>query len=161
MPILDTSRVRGIQFRGIAQFFFGTFLVCFFILMFIGSQHVAEPFTTVGTIATVYYFAYFIVVVPAVGIIENTLMDIALDKSRYNYIYWKDNRQRYDVIIPKSTGIKPREVSFTVAKNGNKEKALSTAIEYRETTLTTWFTKVLKEYDETNPLISVRGTEEP
>jgi len=55
LPIVDTYRVKGIQLRGIAQFFFGTLIVCFFLLMFVGSQqlHVDEPYTTIATIATI------------------------------------------------------------------------------------------------------------
>jgi ubiquinol-cytochrome c reductase cytochrome b subunit len=45
--------------------------------MYIGSQHAEEPFITIGTIATALYFGWFLVIVPVVGVIENTLMDIA------------------------------------------------------------------------------------
>ena len=76
MPILDTSRIRGSQFRSLMRFSFWTFVVCFFILMFIGSQHVESP--EIDAAATAYYFSWFVFVVPAIGIIENTLMDIAL-----------------------------------------------------------------------------------
>lgn len=78
MPILDTSRIRGSQFRPLMRFSFWTFVACFFILMFIGNQHVESPYVEIGAAATAYYFAWFLVVVPAIGIIENTLMDIAL-----------------------------------------------------------------------------------
>jgi len=78
MPILDTSRIRGSQFRPLMRFSFWTFVACFFILMFIGSQHVESPYVEIGATATAYYFAWFLVVVPTIGIIENTLMDIAL-----------------------------------------------------------------------------------
>lgn len=46
--------------------------------MFVGSQHVEEPFVTLGQYATFFYFFYFLVVIPLVGIIENTLVDLAL-----------------------------------------------------------------------------------
>ena len=39
-----------------------------------------ESYNTIGAIAAFIYFAWFIVIVPVVGIIENTLMDIATDK---------------------------------------------------------------------------------
>jgi ubiquinol-cytochrome c reductase cytochrome b subunit len=77
MPILDTSRVRGRQFRPLMRFAFGVFVTDFFLLMYLGSQHAEEPYITVGAIATAVYFAWFIVVVPVIGIVENTLMDIA------------------------------------------------------------------------------------
>jgi ubiquinol-cytochrome c reductase cytochrome b subunit len=77
MPILDTSRVRGSQFRPLMRFAFWAFVTDFFLLMYLGSQHAEEPYITVGAIATAVYFAWFIVVVPVIGIVENTLMDIA------------------------------------------------------------------------------------
>ena len=78
MPVLDTSRVRGNQFRPLARFSFWVFVVNFFVLMFIGSQHVASPYVEIGAAATAFYFAWFLIIVPLIGIIENTLMDIAL-----------------------------------------------------------------------------------
>lgn len=80
MPILDTSRVRGSQFRPLMRFSFWVFVTDFFLLMYLGSQHREEPYITIGAIATVVYFGWFLVLVPVVGIIENTLMDIATDK---------------------------------------------------------------------------------
>jgi len=47
--------------------------------MFIGSQHVEEPFITVGAVSTVLYFGWFLVIVPVIGIVENTLLDIATE----------------------------------------------------------------------------------
>lgn len=79
MPVLDTSRVRGSQFRPLMRFAFWIFVTDFFLLMYIGSQHAEEPFITIGAIATVLYFGWFVVIVPVVGVIENTLMDIATD----------------------------------------------------------------------------------
>lgn len=78
MPIVDTSRIRGNQFRPLMKFFFWVFVANFFILMWIGSQHPNSPFVEVGQVATALYFAWFVVIVPVVGIVENTLMDLAL-----------------------------------------------------------------------------------
>ena len=78
MPLLDTSRIRGSQFRPLMRFSFWLFAVNFLLLMWLGSQHVAEPFILLGQLCTAFYFAWFVVIVPAVGIIENTLMDIAI-----------------------------------------------------------------------------------
>ena len=80
MPLVDTSRVRGSQFRPLMRFAFWIFVTDFFLLMYIGSQHAEEPYITIGAIATGLYFGWFLVIVPVVGIIENTLMDIATDK---------------------------------------------------------------------------------
>jgi ubiquinol-cytochrome c reductase cytochrome b subunit len=55
---------------------FWFFVVDFFILMWIGSQHPNEPYVTIGQAATALYFAWFLIIVH--GIFENTLMDVAL-----------------------------------------------------------------------------------
>ncbi|KAK4046614.1 hypothetical protein OIO90_006511 [Microbotryomycetes sp. JL221] len=81
MPIVDTSRVRGSQFRPLMRWAFWLFAVNFFILMYVGSQHVEEPFITVGALSTGFYFAWFLVIVPVIGIIENTLLDIATENT--------------------------------------------------------------------------------
>jgi len=44
--------------------------------MWCGGQHVEEPFITLGQVATAFYFTWFLILVPAIGIIENTLMDL-------------------------------------------------------------------------------------
>lgn len=41
-------------------------------------MHPVEPFVTVGQIATALYFAWFIIIVPVVGVIENSLFDLGL-----------------------------------------------------------------------------------
>jgi len=79
MPLVDTSRVRGSQFRPLMRWAFWLFVANFFVLMYIGSQHVEEPFITVGAISTAFYFSWFLIVVPVIGIVENTLLDIATE----------------------------------------------------------------------------------
>ena len=81
MPVLDTSRVRGAQFRPLMRWAFWFFVADFWVLMQVGAEHVEAPWVTVGAIATALYFAFFIIIVPVIGIIENTLMDVALNPS--------------------------------------------------------------------------------
>lgn len=47
------------------------------MLLYLGACHVEDPFITVGQICTAYYFGHFLVVVPLIGIVENTLLDLA------------------------------------------------------------------------------------
>jgi ubiquinol-cytochrome c reductase cytochrome b subunit len=81
MPVLDTSRVRGRHFRPLMQGRFWLFVTLFISLMNLGAQHAEPPYIEMGQIATRLYFGWFLVIVPAVGIIENTLMDIATDRN--------------------------------------------------------------------------------
>ena len=80
LPITDVSRIRGNQFRPFMKFAFWFFVVDFVILMWIGSQHPDTPYLEIGQFATAFYFAWFIIIVPVLGLVENTLMDIATEK---------------------------------------------------------------------------------
>ena len=79
LPYSDLSRVRGSSFRPLMKFAFWFFVVDFFILMWIGSQHPNSPYVEIGQIATAFYFSWFLVIVPVVGLIENTFMDLATE----------------------------------------------------------------------------------
>ena len=80
LPFTDLSRIRGAQFRPAMKLAFWFFVVDFIILMWIGSQHPNEPFVSIGQVATGFYFTWFLIIVPLIGISENTLMDIATKK---------------------------------------------------------------------------------
>jgi ubiquinol-cytochrome c reductase cytochrome b subunit len=77
MPLLHTSRIRSLQFSPIGQFFFWAFVANFGLLMFLGACHVEAPYIQVGQVATAFYFGWFLVIVPLVGLIDNTLADLA------------------------------------------------------------------------------------
>ena len=79
LPIVDVSRQRGNQFRPAMKVAFWFFIFNFFILMWIGSQHPNEPFVFIGQVSTFFYFAWFVIIVPVIGLIENTLIDIATE----------------------------------------------------------------------------------
>jgi len=77
LPITDLSRVRSSQFRPAMKFAFWFFVVNFLILMWIGSQHAESPYLEIGQVSTAFYFAWFLVIVPFIGLAENTLLDLA------------------------------------------------------------------------------------
>jgi ubiquinol-cytochrome c reductase cytochrome b subunit len=79
LPLADVSRIRGNQFRPAMKLAFWFFVVDFIILMWIGSQHPNTPFVEIGQVATVFYFAWFLIIVPLIGLVENTLFDTALE----------------------------------------------------------------------------------
>jgi ubiquinol-cytochrome c reductase cytochrome b subunit len=80
MPITDLSKLRGVQFRPLSKIAFFIFVANFLILMQIGAKHVETPFIEFGQISTVLYFAHFFVIVPALSIIENSLVELATRK---------------------------------------------------------------------------------
>lgn len=72
LPLTDLSRIRGAKFRPIMKMAFWFFVVDFAILTWIGSQHPTSPYVEIGQIATAFYFAWFLVIVPFVGVFENS-----------------------------------------------------------------------------------------
>ncbi|MEO0391984.1 MAG: cytochrome b/b6 [Pseudomonadota bacterium] len=73
LPWLDTSKVRSTKFRPIYKFFFWTlFLVCI-VLGYVGAKPAEGWYVIVGQIATVYYFAHFLIILPVLGKIEKPL----------------------------------------------------------------------------------------
>lgn len=80
IPILDTSRIRGSQFRPLIRFTFWIVVADFVLLMWLGSCHAEQPFVYLGQVASVVYFIWYLVLVPIVGLVENTLIDMATDK---------------------------------------------------------------------------------
>jgi len=79
MPLVDLSRIRGNQFRPAMRVAFWFFVVNFFILMWIGACHPETPFLEIGQISTAFYFLWFLVIVPGIGLSENTLFDVATE----------------------------------------------------------------------------------
>ena len=80
MPYTDLSKLRGVQFRPFSKIAFYIFVANFLVLMQLGAKHVESPFIELGQITTVFYFSYFLIVVPVVTLIENTLIDLTLSK---------------------------------------------------------------------------------
>jgi len=90
MPFTDLSNLRGIQFRPLSKIAFFVFLANFLILMQLGAKHVESPFIEFGQISTALYFAHFIIIVPFVTLLENSLIDLAVLKqeslNKYGFI---------------------------------------------------------------------------
>nr|YP_010721278.1 apocytochrome b [Cyathus jiayuguanensis]WDS46472.1 apocytochrome b [Cyathus jiayuguanensis] len=76
LPLTDISRIRGYQFRPAMKVAFWFFVVNFIILMWIGSQHPDSPYLEIGQGATALYFAWFLAIVPFIGLVENTMLDL-------------------------------------------------------------------------------------
>jgi len=76
LPLLDGSRIRSSSFRPLMRGGYWLFIVNFFLLTWIGSQHPEAPYVLIGRACTGLYFSFFLIGVPAIGLIENTLYDI-------------------------------------------------------------------------------------
>jgi ubiquinol-cytochrome c reductase cytochrome b subunit len=79
MPFTDLSKLRGTQFNPLSKVIFFIFVANFLILMQLGAKHVESPFIELGQICTVIYFLYFLIIMPSITLLENSL--VILDKS--------------------------------------------------------------------------------
>ena len=75
IPWLDTSRVRSCRFRPLMKQFFWAFAVVCVILGYCGSQSVDAavagiPLIWAARLATFYYFLFFWILMPIIGLIE-------------------------------------------------------------------------------------------
>ena len=73
LPWLDTSKVRSGNFRPLFRPFFWLFLVCCIALGYLGGKPADGIYVICSRIATAYYFAYFLVILPIIGKIEKPL----------------------------------------------------------------------------------------
>ncbi|KJR79867.1 cytchrome b (mitochondrion) [Sporothrix schenckii 1099-18] len=78
LPFTDLGRSRGFQFRPLSKLAFYLFGVIFITLGRLGSVHVEDPFILMGQIYATAYFAYFLIILPIISILENTLIDLSI-----------------------------------------------------------------------------------
>jgi ubiquinol-cytochrome c reductase cytochrome b subunit len=69
-PWLDTSSVRSGRFRPKFKGWFALLVVDFIVLMWVGSQPANELNAWISLIASAYWFAYFLVILPLLGVFE-------------------------------------------------------------------------------------------
>ena len=70
LPWLDTSPVRSGNYRPLFRKFFWLLVVDVLVLGYCGGAPAEEPFVMISQIATIYYFAHFLIILPIVSRIE-------------------------------------------------------------------------------------------
>jgi ubiquinol-cytochrome c reductase cytochrome b subunit len=69
-PWLDTSSVRSGRYRPQFKWWFAILVIDFVVLMWCGAMPAEEPYATIALIGSAYWFAYFLIILPILGIIE-------------------------------------------------------------------------------------------
>jgi ubiquinol-cytochrome c reductase cytochrome b subunit len=69
-PWLDTSSVRSGRYRPMFKWWFALLVVDFILLMWVGARPTDFPYDWISLIASTYWFAYFLVILPLLGVIE-------------------------------------------------------------------------------------------
>jgi len=73
LPFISTSEVRSSIYRSIHQKFYWLLVIDFILLSYIGQAPPESPFIEIGQIASIYYFAYFLLIIPILGRLEKAL----------------------------------------------------------------------------------------
>jgi len=76
VPALHTSKQRSNIFRPVTQAFFWLLVANSIILTWIGGQPVEKPFIIVGQIASISYFALFLIIIPLTSWWENKILSL-------------------------------------------------------------------------------------
>ncbi|HEY4919744.1 MAG TPA: cytochrome c1 [Xanthobacteraceae bacterium] len=88
VPWLDTSRVKSATYRPIYKWCFWVFILVCIGLGYLGSQQPTDNYVLVARLLTFLYFAFFLIVMPLVGLIEtprpqpNSIADAVLKKAK-------------------------------------------------------------------------------
>jgi ubiquinol-cytochrome c reductase cytochrome b/c1 subunit len=70
LPWLDRSPVRSARFRPLYKQFFWIFVIDCFVLGYVGANPPEGYFVILGQVATAYYFAHFLIVIPLLNFLE-------------------------------------------------------------------------------------------
>lgn len=73
LPWLDTSKVRSARYRPLYRIFFWLLVIDCFILGYVGANPPEGFLVTLGLLATIWYFAHFLIVLPILGKLERPL----------------------------------------------------------------------------------------
>ncbi|MEL7177830.1 MAG: cytochrome b N-terminal domain-containing protein, partial [Pseudomonadota bacterium] len=83
-PWLDTSSVRSGRYRPMFKIWFWVLVVDFFILMWVGAMPAEGIYPYIALVASTYWFAYFLVILPLLGVIEKPLPQPATIEDDFN-----------------------------------------------------------------------------
>ena len=72
-PWLDTSSIRSGRYRPMFKMWFALLVIDFIVLMWCGAQPAEGIYGVIALIASAYWFAYFLVILPLLGVIEKPL----------------------------------------------------------------------------------------
>jgi quinol-cytochrome oxidoreductase complex cytochrome b subunit len=74
IPFINTSEIRSTTFRPLFKIFYWLLVADFLILGWVGQKPVNDQYVFTGQVATVFYFAFFLIFIPLIGIVEKVLV---------------------------------------------------------------------------------------
>jgi ubiquinol-cytochrome c reductase cytochrome b subunit len=88
LPWLDTSKVRSAVYRPWYKLFFWLFVADVLILGWLGGKPAEGSYVFMAQVATLFYFAFFLIILPVLGLIEtpkrlpNSITEAVLEKNK-------------------------------------------------------------------------------
>ena len=73
IPFTNSSEIRSTAFRPVFKVCYWLLVITFLLLGWVGQCPVEYPYTEIGIISMIYYFLFFIIIIPFLGKIETYL----------------------------------------------------------------------------------------
>jgi ubiquinol-cytochrome c reductase cytochrome b subunit len=80
IPFTNTSEIRSTTFRPIFKIFYWLIVADFLLLGWIGQKPVKDVYVIVGQFATIFYFLFFVILIPFIGVVEIILVNYICKK---------------------------------------------------------------------------------
>ena len=74
IPFTNSSEIRSTAFRPLFKISYWLLVVAFFLLGWVGQMPVEYPYTEIGVVSMIYYFLFFMVIIPFLGKFESFLI---------------------------------------------------------------------------------------
>ena len=87
VPWLDTSSVRSGRYRPMFKPWFWVFVINFFVLMWAGAMPAEGIYPYIALIGSAYWFAYFLVILPLLGVLEKPTIPPSTIEEDFNAHY--------------------------------------------------------------------------
>jgi ubiquinol-cytochrome c reductase cytochrome b subunit len=73
LPMVNTGESRSFLYRPLSQKFFWLLVFDYIFLGYLGQQVAESPYIEIGQITSIFYFSYFLVIIPVLGSFEKSL----------------------------------------------------------------------------------------
>lgn len=100
VPWLDTSSIRSGRYRPMFKWWFWLFIVNFMVLMWVGARPAEGIYPYIALLGSAYWFAYFLIILPLLGVIEKPLPQPETIEDDFKEHYGKDKTAAEGIVDP-------------------------------------------------------------
>jgi len=99
-PWLDTSSVRSGRYRPMFKWWFWLLVVDFVVLMWVGAMPAEGIYPYIALIASTYWFAFFLIILPLLGVFEKPLPQPETIEDDFKEHYGKTAAPKAGIVDP-------------------------------------------------------------